>query len=246
MFYTKPEKDHILIITGKAQRPCLPRQFALCVWNLHKCKDHGWKEEFALHCQKSDLFLAQEIMFRPEEENSFCSAGLEWTSAVSFFSFLRKAPIGIATGCRAPALRADYRANVFEPFVQTPKMTLSTLYPTERDPLLVINLHAINFRGLKPFNLHMAAAAELLRGFDGPALVAGDFNVWSKKRLNAMLQTAQSLQLKEIAFEPDNRSCFFGKKLDFIFTRGLKLLHAEAFPSPASDHNPLTALLEVQ
>lgn len=246
MFYKKPGKGHILLSKGQAQKEFLDKRFSLCVWNLHKCKARSWKEAFAHYCQQSDLFLTQEIMFLPEKENCFADCGLEWTAAVSFFSFLRRAPIGIATGCRAPLIHADYRANVFEPFVQTPKMTLSTLYPTAKGPLLVINLHAINFTGLKPFNLHMAAAAELLHGFDGPALVAGDFNVWSQKRLNAMRRTAQTLHLQEITFTPDNRSRFFGKRLDFLFTRGLKVIQARAEVSHASDHNPLTAVLELE
>lgn len=246
MFYKKPAKDHILLRKGQASCQQLPKQISLCVWNLHKCKSSRWQEEFARLCRQSDLFLTQEVMFLPERENCFSRCGLEWTAAVSFFSLLHHAPIGVATGCRAPALQADYRANVFEPFVQTPKMTLSTLYPTVRGPLLVINLHAINFTGLKTFHLHMTAASELLKGFDGPALVAGDFNVWNKQRLLLMRQTAASLHLTEMTFTPDNRSRFFGKKLDFVFTRGLNLLHAQALPSDASDHNPLTAVLELQ
>lgn len=246
MFYKKPEKDHILISKGKAQMPCLPKRFSVCVWNLHKCKARRWKEEFAQYCRQNDLFLTQEMMFLPEKESCFSSEGLEWTAAISFLSFLRRAPVGIATGCRAPVIRADFRANVFEPFVQTPKMTLSTLYPTVQGPLLVVNLHAINFTGLKSFSRHMTAAAELLNGFNGPALVAGDFNVWSQKRLNAMRQTAQALHLQEIQFLPDERARFFGKKLDFLFTRGLNVLQAQTQISHASDHNPLTAVLELQ
>lgn len=246
MFYKKPAKDHILLCKGHAQLARLPKRFSLCVWNLHKCKDTGWREEFALHCKQSDLFLTQEAMFLPSQEDCFANCGLEWTAAVSFFSFLRHAPIGVATGSRAPALRADYRANVYEPFLKTPKMTLCTVYPTDREPLLVVNLHAINFTGHKPFSLNMASAAQLLEGFDGPALVAGDFNVWNKHRLQLMRQTAAQLQLTEMVFEPDNRSRFFGQKLDFVFTRGLKLLQAQATPSHASDHNPLSAVLELQ
>ncbi len=245
MFYEKPSKEQILVNKG---RPCLdrlPARFKLCVWNLHKCKDRGWAETFEKLCAGTDLFMAQEAIFLPEAEPSFLAAGMHWTAAVSFLSPRKRAPVGVATGCRAPALQAAYRAHVSEPFLNTPKMTLATVYATRKGPLLAINLHAINFKGLNAFKLNLQKAEELLDGFPGAVVAAGDFNAWSQNRLLAMRQAAARLKLDEAAFEPDLRATFFGKRVDFLFTRGVKVHRAYAVRTRASDHNPLMAELEL-
>lgn len=246
MFYKIPSPNRVLFYKGTPRRRKLPARFTVCVWNLHKCKDPGFAPAFAACCARADLFLTQEAVFRPGTDNPLLLPGLEWAGAVSFLSLRRHTPIGIATGCRAPALQSGYRAQVLEPFFKMPKMALATVYDTENGPLLVLNIHAINFKGLNAFKLYLAKAAELLAGFPGAVLVAGDFNTWSGGRLTALKQAARALNLQEAVFEPDARKRFWGRPVDFLFTRGLQINRAWVEQTAASDHHPLWACLSIE
>ena len=246
MFYKIPSPNHVLFYKGTPRRRKLPACFTVCVWNLHKCKDAGFATAFAAYCAQTDLFLTQEAVFRPQTEETFFAHGLEWAGAVSFLSPRRHAPVGVATGCKAPALQAQYRAHVREPFFNMPKMALATVYDTENGPLLVLNIHAINFKGLSAFKLYLAKAAELLENFTGAVLVAGDFNTWSGGRLTALRQAARALHLQEVIFQPDTRKHFWGQPVDFIFTRGLQTKRAWVEQTAASDHHPLWACLSIE
>ena len=74
---------------------------------------------------------------------------------------------------------------------------------------------------------------------DGPVILAGDFNAWSRKRLNLLYNLTRSINLKPVNFAVDIRKTFLGRPLDFVFYRGLKLDAAKIINTAASDHNPL-------
>lgn len=73
----------------------------------------------------------------------------------------------------------------------------------------------------------------------GPVILAGDFNAWSRQRINALQHFAQDAGLQEVEFRVDHRSRAFGRPLDFIFYRGLTVIDASVLVTRASDHNPL-------
>ena len=126
-------------------------------------------------------------------------------------------------------------------------MTLSTLIPLQHSaPLLVINIHAINFTGLKPFESNLRRAAELLLDFDGPVLLGGDFNSWNARRRRLLQSTARAAGLTEVVFDPDRRTRCLGRPVDYLFVRGLKVLAAGVRATEGSDHNPLLARLEAR
>ncbi|WP_428071862.1 endonuclease/exonuclease/phosphatase family protein [Candidatus Avelusimicrobium alvi] len=247
MLYKQPRPDDVLVAHGRATQPALPRRFTVCVWNWQKSKQKGWADEFAKISQAADLFLAQEVRRSPAVRGVMEAAPYHWSGAVSFFSLKGQNPVGVATGCTAEPLKVSFKRGAREPVLQVPKMTLSTLIPLQHSaPLLVINIHAINFTGLKPFESNLRRAAELLLDFDGPVLLGGDFNSWNARRRRLLQSTARAAGLTEVVFDPDRRTRCLGRPVDYLFVRGLKVLAAGVRATEGSDHNPLLARLEAR
>ncbi|MGL9734617.1 MAG: endonuclease/exonuclease/phosphatase family protein, partial [Symbiopectobacterium sp.] len=78
----------------------------------------------------------------------------------------------------------------------------------------------------------------------GPVIMAGDFNTWSRQRIDALYQFASEIALREVRFIDDQRRRTFGRPLDFVFYRGLHVMQSSVLVTQASDHNPL--LVEFQ
>lgn len=245
MLYKKLPEGEVLISRGNATRSALPKRFNVCVWNFQKCKGAQWARDFGELAAKTDLFLAQEVMFSPCAESALSAAPLYWTAAISFLTLRGHIPVGIAAGCVTRPEAVAFNASVREPLLKTPKMTMSAVYPLAHTRLLVINIHAINFTGLKAFEQNLQNAEKLLGKFDGPVLIAGDFNVWSTRRLNRLRELALKLQLEEVDFTPDLRTRYLRKTVDYIFVRGLHIRSAQVPDVRSSDHRPLLAELEL-
>ena len=239
--------DTPLINGGSAPTlKALPETFRLAVWNWHKCKHPLWQKDFLALCAQSDLFLAQEVQLSPSCRQAARQSGLQWNAAISFLSPRRKLPTGIAAGCRAPAKQILFDSSVIEPLLRIPKMTMWLVYPLSNGgQLLAVNLHAVNFSGLSSFKYHLHQAAQRVHAFEGPVIVAGDFNVWSQKRHHELLLTAQKLGLREIIFTPDLRTRYFRRTVDYIFVRGLEVMESSVPEIDSSDHRPLTAVLRL-
>ncbi len=106
----------------------------------------------------------------------------------------------------------------------------------------MINVHAINFSfGVDVYQRQLNSLSTHIIDHKGPVILAGDFNAWSRPRVNVLKRFARRLKLKEVIFEKDLRTRAFGKPLDYIFYRGLSLNKAEILITDASDHNPLVA-----
>lgn len=170
-----------------------------------------------------------------------------WSGAVSFFSLTEKTPIGVATGSIAAPQKLLFARGAREPFFKMPKMTLAAFIPLEGSvhPLLAVNIHAINFTGLKPFAQNLQRALQLLQNYPGPVLLGGDFNAWSAKRRQLLQEVVKTAGLTEVPFEPDVRTHCLGLPVDYLFVRGLTVRTAGVRETLGSDHNPLLARLEV-
>lgn len=246
MLYKQPPQEQTISHTGRASRQALPPEFTVCAWNWQKSKQKGWDQEFAALAAAADLFLAQEVRLTPGVTQKLCQTPLHWVHAASFLSLHKNHPIGVATGACAEPEKIWFKHGAREPILNMPKMTLATLLPFENgQKLLAINVHAINFTGLKPFEQNLARAAELLLGFEGPVILGGDFNSWSQKRRNLLEETARAARLTEVPFSPDTRTRCLGRTVDYLFTRGLQTLAAGVRETDASDHNPLLARLRL-
>lgn len=244
MFYKQPQADKILLQHGRPTASILPKCFTVCIWNWQKSKQKPWGEEFKKAAAATDLFLAQEVRRSPQVLEIMEQTPYHWSGAVSFLS-RHNSPTGVATGCVARPLKIAFKAGEREPFLRVPKMMLATLIPLDRErTLLVINIHAINFRGLKPFASNLQRAAELLLNYSGPVLLGGDFNAWSLKRCRLLHQMVCAAGLSEVPFEPDTRTRCLGRPVDYLFVRGLRVKAAGVRVTRGSDHNMLFARLE--
>lgn len=77
-------------------------------------------------------------------------------------------------------------------------------------------------------------------------IFAGDFNTWSRQRINALKRFTRSLRMKEVNFGTDERTIIFGYPLDYVFYRSLTLLDAEVIKTQSSDHNPISAKFSIK
>ena len=244
MFYKQPQADKILLQHGRPTASILPKCFTVCIWNWQKSKQKPWGEEFKKAAAAADLFLAQEVRRSPQVLEIMEQTPYHWSGAVSFLS-RHNSPTGVATGCVARPLKIAFKAGEREPFLRVPKMMLATLIPLDVErTLLVINIHAINFRGLKPFASNLQRAAELLLNYSGPVLLGGDFNAWSLKRRRLLHQMVRTAGLSEVPFEPDTRTRCLGRPVDYLFVRGLRVKTSGVRVTRGSDHNMLFARLE--
>ena len=247
MFYQQPPICQVLTEHGRARQKKLPRCFTVCVWNWQKSKQKAWKQEFLALAKATDLFLAQEVRRSPIVQQLMEQTTYRWSGAVSFFSLTEKTPIGVATGSIAAPQKLLFARGAQEPFFKMPKMTLAAFIPLEGSvhPLLAVNIHAINFTGLKPFAQNLQRALQLLQNYPGPVLLGGDFNAWSAKRRQLLQEVVKTAGLTEVSFEPDVRTHCLGLPVDYLFVRGLTVRTAGVRETLGSDHNPLLARLEV-
>lgn len=218
--------------------------FGLLCWNVHKENlrpgfghlIREWERVFGL-----ELILLQEALFFQELHTI---AGFPYVAAANLKMARKYA--GVVTAAHAdPHDSRFFMTLAREPLVFTPKNTLVTLYRfRDKSPLMAVNLHAINFRSLAWYKWELARLAELLRGYKGAMILAGDFNCWQPARKLVLDRFAQDLNLSYVP--PDNGRYvkrWFGFHLDRIYTRGLISQECLALPCKAfSDHNPLLAM----
>jgi endonuclease/exonuclease/phosphatase (EEP) superfamily protein YafD len=113
--------------------------------------------------------------------------------------------------------------------------------------LTILNLHAINFVSSKTFAYELENIEKILLEIDGPLIVAGDFNTWSKKRHKLLENFQLELGLKKLQINDEKHiKQIFWQRLDHIYYRELKPLQALALDTKnISDHNPIYAEFEL-
>ncbi len=214
-------------------------------WNLHKNDDPGWATDLARFAADSDLLLIQEAALTPGLQRVLQDAGFDWLLASSFT--LNGHETGVLNAARVrPASACVQR--FFEPLLQLPKSALIARYEISGTSarLAVANVHSINFTlGLDAYRAQLEAIARELADHRGPLIVAGDFNSWNPARLEVVHDVMQRMGLVSVLPSVDTRSRFLGQLVDYIFVRGLEVVHATAPEVQSSDHNPVLATLRV-
>lgn len=217
----------------------LPTEFNTLVWNVYKLQAENWQPELNRLSQGADLLLLQEALDKPALIQLLDRFDWRWQQVVAFRYQERAA--GVMNAAKVePVYNCSLRS--VEPASRIPKSAMLELYPLQgsRYPLMVVNIHAINFElGMAAYQQQVAQLAKLTDSYPGPVLFAGDFNAWSDKRTAMIQQIMQQARLKEAAFSPDVRLRFAGWPLDHVFYRGLELVSASTQSSDGSDHNPL-------
>ncbi|MCM2324003.1 MAG: endonuclease/exonuclease/phosphatase family protein [Oligoflexia bacterium] len=226
---------------GAAQEKRLPsRHLQVLVWNIRKGLDRPFASEFETLSRDAELILLQEAVLDPRGGSEFLrrTDGLEWNLGLAWISreFTRT---GVATGAKAPILSGSVLRSVDrEPGAWTPKTNLVTRHQLQGTDklLLVINVHAINFRSSAALLRQLELFREDLRRHRGPVLVAGDFNTWDYDRKIAMYGFLEDQGLFHVNPPNDPRS---GLVLDHAWTRGLRVESARVVETDGSDHPAL-------
>ncbi|EQC50413.1 endonuclease/exonuclease/phosphatase family protein [Bacteriovorax sp. DB6_IX] len=225
-------------------------EFKIVVWNMYKGQNETWEEDFKELAQDTNLLITQEMHLNKKMEQVFKTFGdFEYNTATSFYMY-RKDRTGVATISDSPATYQKFlRTRNREPVVRTPKVVLITKYPlVNGEELLVANIHAINFVSAEKLRRQIDSVANQIKKHTGPVIFAGDFNTWSDKKQSYMRTINKMVGLTEAQFEgKDDRMKFRGKKLDYIFYRGLNLKSAKVLGEvQGSDHKPLIATFSIQ
>ena len=162
------------------------------VWNIFKQQRAEWLSVLQNFGKDAHLVLLQEAQTTPELV-SFATSNYLAADQVPAF-VLPQHPSGVMTLAAAhPVYCCPLRER--EPLLRLAKSALITVYPLFNGQLLmVVNIHAVNFSlGVDVYSKQLGPIGEQIANHHGPVIMAGDFNAWSRKRINALYQFALSL-----------------------------------------------------
>lgn len=211
--------------------------YQLMVWNIFKGKSLGWQKTLQNYAQSSDFLLLQEATSNNQIPQQLSNA---WYGVHGSAFAYRGDQSGLL-------LLSHFLPNRYcvasskEPWIKIPKVVEALYYPIENsEPLLMINLHLINFEWRpQRYAEQLAEMFKLIQQHTGPIILAGDFNSWREARLSLLLELAKNSGLTQVVFEPDHRLQFMDYPLDHIFVRGVNVEKAWTEETESSDHNPL-------
>ncbi len=222
-----------------------PRGFTLATWNIYKNALPGWREDLQGLRDHADLLLLQESHLAPEMLRWLARADMDWSMAHAFT--YRGFWSGVLTASRVPQLRVcALRAR--EPLVHLPKTALVSWLPLEgrEEPLLLINLHGINFTfDEQALARQLEAVETFMDNHEGPVILAGDMNTWSLSRQAVVQALAKRQGLQRVEFQ-EPTTHFLDRQVDHIYFRGLRLVQSRVLRVHSSDHFPLIATFRSQ
>lgn len=222
---------------------CIPDTFEMLCWNVHKNnRKHSRFQDFLQKTVESrgiDFILFQEASFR--DNHHFELPDFSYDAAANLEvigEFYGVLTAGKMESNYAKAYLSEGRESLLGPHKS---LLLSRYLFEDGNTLLILNVHAINFRENQHYGIELERFLDLLKAHKGPMILAGDFNSWNAERMDKLQKVAQKLSLTAVPFEKTGKvKSFMGKALDFVFYRELELLEAEVMDEhKLSDHNPL-------
>nr|WP_194710784.1 endonuclease/exonuclease/phosphatase family protein [Erwinia persicina] len=231
-----------MLHVGQALPPGAPltteARLKVLVWNIFKQQRAEWLSVLQNFGKDAHLVLLQEAQTTPELVRFATSNYLAADQVPAFV--LPQHPSGVMTLASAhPVYCCPLRER--EPLLRLAKSALVTAYPLPGNQMLmVVNIHAVNFSlGIDVYSKQLGPIGEQIIHHKGPVIMAGDFNAWSRQRINALYRFSREMGLREVRFTDDHRRKAFGRPLDFVFYRGMGVAEASVLVTSASDHNPL-------
>jgi endonuclease/exonuclease/phosphatase (EEP) superfamily protein YafD len=221
----------------------VPETFGILCWNVHKNnnKNTAFQPYLEKLESKCDFFVLQEANFRDDKHFTLPHFAFDAAANLEF----RNTFYGVLTASKVESINAQaYLSEGKESLIGPHKSLLVSLYPFEDgSTLLILNVHAINFRENQHLNKELERFLALLENYEGAMIVAGDFNTWNKKRMAKLHELRANLGLQMVPFQESNEvKSFMGNHLDFIFYRGLELVAFSGDKKHGlSDHHPLLA-----
>ncbi|MDC0535365.1 endonuclease/exonuclease/phosphatase family protein [Francisellaceae bacterium] len=222
----------------------LPRELGILTWNIYKKnRTNKFNESLSLIHSKypANILLFQEAS-QPDQAESFIK-GYE-TLHLSNLQMKNRA-FGVSTVSCTKHISNSYLISHHQEFLlQTHKSLLISVYVlSNQQQLVVVNIHAINFKNLKAYEHEIDILVDSISEHEGPMIISGDFNTWSKGRHRVIENMSSKLNLSRVHFENSiNIKRFLKYPLDLMFYRGLEITFASSLDcGKVSDHNPLYA-----
>lgn len=219
-----------------------PSHIEVLNWNIYKEQLANWDEDLEDLMHNTDVIMLQEASLSYDLLDFLRNKDRVWTINNAFL--LKCNQTGVLTASKIkPLLSCGLREK--EPIIQLPKTALISYYgiKNSKNSLLVVNLHSVNFTlSTKAYKKQLDSIENIMLNHRGPVILAGDFNTWSDKRMELVAEMAARVRLKEAKLIPDNRIIKFGKYLDHLYYKSLKLLSGKTYQVTSSDHNPIKAV----
>lgn len=248
--------DRDVWVDGFVNEQPIPDTFSVLSWNIEKGADAGWIPDLAQIAAAEHVLLIQEAVLDPN--TGALPLSRDFTSWQYFAAGYRQGSTQTGVLTASPWVASHHCAlTAWEPWLGTPKATSVTRYAFYRgratgesprvgtsgemlNPLMVVNVHAVNFAvGLEAYIEQFAAIGEVIMTHEGPLILAGDFNTWSEDRQDWLTGFMARHQLEAVTFSPDNRTTVFSRPIDHMYTRGLAVIDASVVTVDSSDYNPL-------
>jgi len=238
----KPSRLHHSVCQNSGPG-AIPDLFGLLCWNVYKNnRKHPKFQDFLrkeVERRKIDFLLFQEACFH--DTHAFELPHFSYDAAANME--VQGSFYGVLTASRsdskcAQAYLSEGKESLFGPHKS---LLLSEFFFNDGDSLLILNIHAINFRENSRYIKELERFFSLVEAYEGAIIIAGDFNSWNSRRMVKLQQFARKLSLSVARFKEEKKiKSFMGKHLDFIFYRGLELEEASVLEGHRlSDHNPL-------
>lgn len=232
----------------KSEKERLPSEFGLLCWNIQKQNNRiNFDKHFSslLMKYKINLLALQEVKISINHQLLFDKFSLSFAPNIKIFNNI----YGVMNGASVPETETfSLLSKHKESIIATHKSAVFSSYPLQNgEVLLLVNLHAINFRGIKIYNKEMEQIAEVLHSHKGALIVAGDFNSWNRKRMETITKLTHTLHLQSATMNHDHLiKSFMRHKLDHIFYRGVRLQESHVIDTAKhSDHNALYARFRI-
>ncbi len=224
----------------------LPQEFSILVWNTYKGKKPSFKQDLLAISQNKDIVMIEEA-FMTDDLEVFFDSQFDFHSwfACSFDYKKNGFKTGVMTSSKVRAQTSSYTVAPYREIVgNTPKVTLYNTYkmPGRGPNLMVANIHAINSVTAAMHKAHIDQVFQVLASNPGPAVLGGDFNTWSKKKLEYLQTKAQKSGFVEVNFPNGaDRKMTFGYPLDHIFLKGLCAKDSHVYGDiMGSDHKAMS------
>lgn len=239
MFYPKSKP-----LEGFHKDILLENDFSLLCWNIRK---ENLNLDFQLRLQRLlrenpvDFLLFQE--YKIEKAKNILLKDYNFATAPNIET--KKHLYGLLTASRSSIKKKIVNLSKSkEFFLATKKSNLITHHHFhDGSELVIVNLHAINFVSSKQFMADLDSLQTFLDSLDCAVIVSGDFNNWSKKRFDALVEFERYLGYKKAIIEDvKNVKRLLGRPIDHVFYKNIKFISAKAIDTKKiSDHNPIIA-----
>lgn len=223
------------------------KYLSIMSWNAYKV-DHKKPQIFADFIKNTykqfniDIFCLQEAVDRSQSYFPIENFNVNFASNI----VLKNRNYGVATVTNMPISKSMKVLTTHkESVINTHKASLISHIDFYGQEIVIVNIHAINFKSNKIYEYEFEKIKEFisLDKYHHPIIIAGDFNSWNRKRVKLIKDFCREFNFK-IAFldEPNLIKSFQNNHLDFVLYRGLTLDNACVLDCKRiSDHNPIIA-----